>query len=242
MPYAQKNPIAYKESPADSTKMNEEFEQVYDILNLYEGDLASLNSLKAPLASPAFTGTPTAPTAAAGTNTTQIATTAFVNTEIATDRPYSSANPSMDGSVSQGTSARVSREDHVHPTDTSRAPLASPGLTGTPTAPTAAVGTNTTQIATTAFVNSEITNERPYATATPLMDGAASVGSSARVARENHVHPSDTAKLSLSGGTMTGILYPQNNTSYTTGQARRIILSTGNPSGGGNGDVWIKYA
>ena len=41
--------------------------------------------------------------------------------------------------------------------------------------------------------------------------------------------------------TMNGILYPQNNTSYTTGQARRIILSTADPSGGGNGDVWIKY-
>jgi hypothetical protein len=47
--------------------------------------------------------------------------------------------------------------------------------------------------------------------------------------------------LNIAGGTMTGILYPQQNTSYTTGQARRIILSTGNPSGGGNGDVWIKY-
>ena len=34
----------------------------------------------------------------------------------------------------------------------SKAPLASPALTGTPTAPTAADGTNTTQIATTAFV------------------------------------------------------------------------------------------
>lgn len=33
-----------------------------------------------------------------------------------------------------------------------KAPLASPALTGTPTAPTATVGTNTTQIATTAFV------------------------------------------------------------------------------------------
>lgn len=33
-----------------------------------------------------------------------------------------------------------------------KAPLASPALTGTPTAPTASVGTNTTQIATTAFV------------------------------------------------------------------------------------------
>jgi len=33
-----------------------------------------------------------------------------------------------------------------------KAPLASPALTGTPTAPNAATGTNTTQIATTAFV------------------------------------------------------------------------------------------
>ena len=37
------------------------------------------------------------------------------------------------------------------------APLASPGLTGTPTAPTAAQATNTTQVATTAFVQSNLT-------------------------------------------------------------------------------------
>ena len=37
-----------------------------------------------------------------------------------------------------------------------RAPLASPGFTGTPTAPTAAGGTNTTQLATTAFVQSAL--------------------------------------------------------------------------------------
>ena len=51
----------------------------------------------------------------------------------------------------------------------------------------------------------------------------------------------NVAQLPITGGTMTGILYPQNNTSYTTGQARRIVLSTSDPSGGGNGDVWIKY-
>ncbi len=39
-----------------------------------------------------------------------------------------------------------------------RAPLASPGLTGTPTAPTAAAGTKTTQIATTAFVSTAVAN------------------------------------------------------------------------------------
>jgi len=37
-----------------------------------------------------------------------------------------------------------------------KAPLASPALTGTPTAPTATAGTNTTQIATTAFVKSAV--------------------------------------------------------------------------------------
>ena len=40
---------------------------------------------------------------------------------------------------------------------TNAAPLASPGLTGTPTAPTAAQATNTTQVATTAFVQSNLT-------------------------------------------------------------------------------------
>lgn len=33
----------------------------------------------------------------------------------------------------------------------------------------------------------------------------------------------------------------QNNTSYTTKQVRNIIYSTGNPSGGSNGDMWVKY-
>lgn len=37
-----------------------------------------------------------------------------------------------------------------------KAPLVSPGLTGTPTAPTASSGNNTTQIATTAFVQTEL--------------------------------------------------------------------------------------
>ena len=113
---------------------------------------------RAPLASPALTGTPTAPTAADGTNTTQIATTAFVNAEIAADRPFEAtlANIKMDGAQSVGSLNTVARGDHVHPTDTSRAPLASPALTGTPTTPTAADGTNTAQIASTAFVQSAV--------------------------------------------------------------------------------------
>ena len=66
-----------------------------------------------------------------------------------------SATPLVDGAASAGVSTNAAREDHRHPTDTSRAPLDSPGLTGTPTAPTATAGTNTTQLATTAFVQQE---------------------------------------------------------------------------------------
>lgn len=101
---------------------------------------------KAPLASPGLTGAPTAPTAAVDTNTVQLATTAFVLGQAA------ATAPGMDGTAAVGTSTRFARADHIHPTDTSRAPVASPGLTGTPTAPTPANGTNSMQIATTAFV------------------------------------------------------------------------------------------
>ena len=49
-------------------------------------------------------------------------------------------------------------------------------------------------------------------------------------------------KLNISGGTMTGTLVAQNNINYTTAQVRNIIISTVDPSGGSNGDIWIKYA
>jgi ribonuclease HI len=86
----------------------------------------------APRASPTFTGVPAAPTAAVDTNTTQLATTAFVVGQAA------AATSPMDGTATVGTSLRYARQDHVHPTDTSRAPLASPTFTGIPAAPTAA--------------------------------------------------------------------------------------------------------
>ena len=51
-----------------------------------------------------------------------------------------------------------------------------------------------------------------------------------------------TSKMNISGGTMAGALVAQNNTNYTTKQVRNIIISTEDPSGGDNGDIWIKYA
>ena len=132
----------------------------------------------APKDSPNLIGTPTAPTAPAGTNTEQIATTAFVASSLQGHIPEpSSQTPLEDGIGSPGTGNKFSRNDHVHPHDSSKqdklsqeqlnninavpskAPLASPALTGTPTAPTAASGTNTTQIANTAFVHGAVSGK-----------------------------------------------------------------------------------
>ena len=49
-------------------------------------------------------------------------------------------------------------------------------------------------------------------------------------------------KVSKSGDTMTGALVAQNNTNYGVAQVRNIIISTEDPSGGSNGDIWIKYS
>ena len=50
-----------------------------------------------------------------------------------------------------------------------------------------------------------------------------------------------TAKVNKSGDTMTGELVAQNNTNYTVAQVRNVIISTADPTGGNNGDIWIKY-
>ena len=95
-----------------------------------DANFINLNTDKAELASPTFTGTPAAPTAAVGTNTTQVATTAYTKAEIASDRPYSDTNPIMDSTAAQGTSPKVSRQDHVHPSDTTKADLSGATFTG----------------------------------------------------------------------------------------------------------------
>lgn len=117
----------------------------------------------APLASPAFTGTPTTPTLAGTDNTIKLANAATVHAIVSNDRPFeaTATNIKANGTQAVGVLNTVARADHVHPTDTTLAPLASPTLTGVPTAPTATSGTNNNQIATTAFVNAAIENYSP---------------------------------------------------------------------------------
>lgn len=49
--------------------------------------------------------------------------------------------------------------------------------------------------------------------------------------------------LQASGVTISDVdaLQVPAGTDYTTGKCRNVFLSTGDPSGGGNGDIWIKY-
>lgn len=65
-------------------------------------------------------------------------------------------NPVMDGVAAPGVAATYSRSDHVHPSDTSKASLASPAFTGNPTAPTQLPADNSTKIATTEYVTTAV--------------------------------------------------------------------------------------
>ena len=49
------------------------------------------------------------------------------------------------------------------------------------------------------------------------------------------------AKAPLASPTFTGTVKVTAGTDYTTAKLRNVILSTANPSGGNNGDIWIKY-
>jgi hypothetical protein len=115
-------------------------------------------------------------------------------------------------------------------TDAGGAPIASPVFSGNPQAPTPASTDNDQSIATTAFVkaaiagsvagvnsfntrqgdivltNADVVAVFPGSNVAPLMDGAANAGTSVVWTRDDHVHPSDTSRLALSGGTMTGPL------------------------------------
>lgn len=65
-------------------------------------------------------------------------------------------NIKANGTQSLGVLSTVAKADHVHPTDTTRAPLDSPTFTGTPRAPTPVSTDNSTNIATTAFVKTAL--------------------------------------------------------------------------------------
>lgn len=88
------------------------------------------------------------------------------------------------------------------------APLASPGLTGTPTAPTAAALTSTTQVATTAFVTTADNLKAPLAspalTGVPVAPTATAGTSTTQLATTAFVTTADNLKAPLASPLLTG--------------------------------------
>jgi hypothetical protein len=192
-------PIATGSTPSNANPLMDGFAAPGTLGTFSRGDhIHPTDSSRAPIASPTFTGDPKAPTPGPGDNDTSIATTAFVTAAIAAGGPTvlpSNTNPGMDGVATPGLSTLYARGDHIHPTDTSLAPIASPTFTGDPKAPTQAPGDNDTSIATTAFVSAAVSSGAvPPATVAPLMDSVATVGVATKYAREDHIHPADTSK------------------------------------------------
>lgn len=64
--------------------------------------------------------------------------------------------PKMDGTAAVGSETKWAKGDHVHPTDTSRAPIASPTFTGTVTLPTVGSSPSDNTAATVKYVNDAV--------------------------------------------------------------------------------------
>lgn len=106
--------------------------------------------LKAPINSPAFTGAPSAPTPPTGDASSRLATTFFVTNTISAIGAVTPGNnlPLMAGVATPGVDpALVSRQDHVHPSDTSRAPSSAATAIGTSFTPAGNIAATDVQLA-----------------------------------------------------------------------------------------------
>ena len=86
--------------------------------------LTTLVNTKASLGSPALTGTPTTPTPTTTDDSMTIANTAFVKAAMTAAGAVTigTVAPLMDGTATAGSGSQAAAVNHVHPTDTSRAP------------------------------------------------------------------------------------------------------------------------
>lgn len=153
-------------------------------VELVTTDITDLESTYARLASPSFTGEPTAPTPPTTATGDEIMTAAGLRTMLVSN--LGGTTPLMDGMGNAGAQTTVSRSDHRHPSDNTRAPINNPNFTGTATGATAAPGTNTAQLATTAFVHAAITNiPQPVVESTWIYPNGGSMGAEGLLERES---------------------------------------------------------
>lgn len=152
------------------------------------------------------------------------------------------ATPLMDGTAAVGTSTKYAREDHRHPTDTTRAPLASPAFTGNPTAPTQSTSDNSTKVATTAFVKANLPDLSTYAplaspalTGTPTAPTQTTSDSSTKIATTAFAEAKALALLNRTTAVNAA------DTNYTTLMARGISLHSTETTPSVNGAIAFQY-
>lgn len=122
------------------------------------------------------------------------------NVQWVTSGTASSATPLMDGVAATGVASPYSREDHVHPTDTSRAPTASPTFTGTITAAT----TNTTVLSASTSLTTPIVKSGTSLTfQTNGTTQAGLITSGQQWVIGNNLTPQSGTGLTINGNTVT---------------------------------------
>lgn len=110
-------------------------------------------------------------------------------------------------------------------------PLATIALPAAATGVTPALNDNSLLIPTTAWVANQLSDSTPV-----MSSGTGFSGSSLRIARADHYHPSDTSRLALTGGTLTGALVlPASSSSLTP---LRIPSGTNPTTGLVSGGIW----
>jgi hypothetical protein len=127
--------------------------------------------------------------------------------------------------------------------DPTKAPLASPALTGTPTAPTAAPGTSTTQLATTAFVTAADNLKAPLAspafTGTPTAPTATAGTSTTQLATTAFVTAADNLKVDRDSTTGAALLPTGTSAQRPAAGAGKLRFNTDLAKfEGHNGTAW----
>jgi hypothetical protein len=154
----------------------------------------------------------------------------------------STVPPIMDGVATVGISTNFSREDHVHPSDTSRAPLASPALTGTPTVPTAAPATNTTQAASTAFVTAAVASHpsvrairmfNASGTYTPTVGMTTCIIEMVGAGAGGNGYAAQSSFYDIGGGGGSGAYARKFATAAQIGASQAVTVGGGGPGGPG---------
>lgn len=171
--------------------------------------------LKAPIDSPTFTGLPNSTTPGTTSNDTRIATTEFVN-NLNLLQMKTINNPDLDNITENGIYTLTGTITNC-PLGTNHATRTNLIVLST--------GQHPTQImfyAKNSFIRSKILS-RSWSSWLEFTMG------------------DSDAYVEKDGDTMTGKLVAQNNANYTTAQVRNITISQDEPSGGGNGDIWLRY-